>query len=852
MALQLRKGHTSSLGKAIATSFAVIALVLQPLVAGNIPAAFADDGINTQAELVAAIDDTSLSTITLSGGFEVSSQININHTLVLDGNNNTLTAASGWTGSGGNDSVLAVVAGNPTVRNVVVDGAAASEVQGVQVWQSAATLENVTSKNNQKAGIHVNGSTVNAINITTSNNSRGKSFLGVASFGGIVVSSGTLNISGLSTHNSENNQIRRNGGTVNDSSSQYYTTSILVAIRYTLKAAPVAPSITAPSAGTTVQGGTTVSWNAPSTNSTTQAAATYKVSLDGTLVAATSSTSYTFASLASGSHTVTVQSVSASGLVGGTASRSFTVNNLPQATVTTPTAAQVVSTKRNGNKLHVEGTFTDDNAVNYLQLELVKDGNLVTVYTMHYSDLGLNSDGTFAIDIPVSATITEGAYSLFYTPTDFTGGVGPRTERVFKIDNTNPTITVKTSTGNNDGSYLGQGGSYSRISFKLFDGAGNLKEVELNDHVYSRSGTWNDLNWQNITKSHLNQGDNTIIVRDKAGNESSLNFHYDNVAPVVGLVAPAGATNANTVEVKGWVTDDSMRYYACYITTNQNITAFGENWTTGQEPKNAGNSLTDTSCNTKWTTVSVGDSSNPVTLGNFDVSGLPEGDYTIHVHAHDRADNQSESTIGFTIDRTAPVVALGTITAITVGDNAVVSGTVNDPSVGEVEIFVGGVSVGMATVTAGAFSFEVEDLTVGTHTISAQATDAAGNASAVDTTTVVVKPKAPGTIITGDTPGVAGDGETVDADDDSTATVQVFTAPIIALGNQDVLGDNSTSNQRNSISDTTDTDVMGAADEKDGTFSPLGFAWYWWLVALAAIAGLWWLLAALRRRKDEE
>lgn len=847
MALQLRKGHTSSFGKTIAASFAVLALIIQPLVAGNVPAAFADDGINTQGELEAAIADTSLSTITLSGSFATDKQITVARTVTIDGAGNTISGVFAKTGNGNNSLLSPQGAANTvTVSNLALNAAGSINLHGINVYKATAILNNVTISNTSGGSDFTYGLVVNNANVTVNG-----VFTTTGNDNGVNVDAApaTLTVNGQHVH-SGGVAIYRQAGSVVDTNSQY--SSFLVV--YDVKFAPGTPIITAPAANTTVQGGTTVSWNAPTVGLSQQAAAKYRVSLDGTLVATTSSTSYVFSGLASGNHTVTVQSVSTSGLTGGTASRTFTVNNLPQATITTPAAAQVVSTKLNGNKLHVEGTFTDDNAVNYLQLELVKDGNLVTVYTMHYSDLGLNADGTFAIDIPVSATIAEGTYSLFYTPTDFTGGVGPRTERVFKIDNTNPTITVKTSTGNNDGSYLGQGGSYSRISFKLFDGAGNLKEVELNDHVYSRSGTWNDLNWINVTKSHLNQGDNTIIIRDKAGNESSLNFHFDNIAPVVGLVAPAGATNANTVEVKGRVTDDSMRYYACYITTNQNITAFGENWTTGQEPKNAGNSLTDTSCNTKWTSVSVGDSSNPVTLGNFDVSGLPEGDYTIHVHAHDRADNQSESTIGFTIDRTAPVVALGTITTITVGDNAVVSGTVNDPSVGEVEIFVDGVSVGMAAVTAGAFSFEVEDLAVGTHTISAQATDTAGNASVVDTTTVAVKPVGSTTTITDGAPGVDDDGETVDADDDSTATVQVFTAPIVALGNQDVLGDNDAASQRNSVSDTTDTDtdIKGATDEKDGTFSPLGFAWYWWLVALAAIAGLWWLLAALRKRGNEE
>ena len=124
MALQLRRGHTSSLGKVIATSFAVVALIIQPLVSGNIPAAFADDGINTQAEFEAALADTTQTTISLSGGFSTNKQININRTLTLNGNGFTISPSYTGTG-GGNDSGLAVIAGNPVINNLGVDGTAA-------------------------------------------------------------------------------------------------------------------------------------------------------------------------------------------------------------------------------------------------------------------------------------------------------------------------------------------------------------------------------------------------------------------------------------------------------------------------------------------------------------------------------------------------------------------------------------------------------------------------------------------------------------------------------------------------------------------------------------------------------
>lgn len=53
---------------------------------------------------------------------------------------------------------------------------------------------------------------------------------------------------------------------------------------------------------------------------------------------------------------------------------------------------------------------------------------------------------------------------------------------------------------------------------------------------------------------------------------------------------------------------------------------------------------------------------------------------------------------------------------------------------------------------------------------------------------------------------------------------------------------------------TSDKDVKGAEDVKgDDATSPLGVAWYWWLLGLAALASLlWWLLAWRRRRNEEE
>lgn len=274
---------------------------------------------------------------------------------------------------------------------------------------------------------------------------------------------------------------------------------------------------------------------------------------------------------------------------------------------------------------------------------------------------------------------------------------------------------------------------------------------------------------------------------DAAGNKSGWTVPgkvtIDMVAPEV-TIASASQTDTTTANFEGTVSDANLRYYYCYLTTNQTITVGDTTYTPGQEV-----GMRDANCNTTWAN---GQTNFNGSLGGFDITGLPTGSYTVNLVAYDRAGNNnagSPATYTFTIEATP--------------EN-------NGNEGGE------------------------------------------GNGS--NTPGNNQNPGGPAT--TGDN-GEVPNTEDDDDDTDGDANNQVFTAPIVALGNQGVLGTNTDNggNQSSAIDsgDISDQEVKGTSDEKqDGTFSPLGFAWYWWLVALAAITGLWWLLAALRRRKDEE
>lgn len=254
--------------------------------------------------------------------------------------------------------------------------------------------------------------------------------------------------------------------------------------------------------------------------------------------------------------------------------------------------------------------------------------------------------------------LADGEYTIRYNSLDMAGNISETKTSKFIVDHTAPTISINNAFGGDVASKI-----FREVSFGYYD-ANKVAYAQFNnDKIHNfTDAVWSntDTVWANRSWTGVHEGLNSVDLYDVAGNKATMQFTIDRTAPEVGLTAPTGTTNANSVEVKGWATDANMRYYACYITTNQPIYAFGTNWSTGQEPKDGSDndqSLADSACVTTWTSVNVGDSSNPVALGNFDIAGLPDGTYTIHMHAHDLAGNQNEATTEFTIDRTAPTIS---------------------------------------------------------------------------------------------------------------------------------------------------------------------------------------------------
>ena len=116
----------------------------------------------------------------------------------------------------------------------------------------------------------------------------------------------------------------------------------------------------------------------------------------------------------------------------------------------------------------------------------------------------------------------EGKYTI--TATDLAGN---KTTKTFYIDKTAPVLEIKADS-------VGTDPYYSRISFKLKDNMGFVKYILNGKVVEPTIATAGDANYGNI-KDKLHQGENTMILVDQAGNETTKTFIYDTIAPVLTL-----------------------------------------------------------------------------------------------------------------------------------------------------------------------------------------------------------------------------------------------------------------------------------------------------------------------------
>lgn len=142
-------------------------------------------------------DESVANTWSLNANCTAEGPINVPAGVTVNGKGNTIFAnyTFGSNGAGTNTVIGVVGADGVTINDLTVDGTDGVALHGINVYESTAlVLNNVTTKNNDKAGLTVNSSTVTVNNLTTQGN-----FVGV-NVDQRTPESASLTVNGLSSH----------------------------------------------------------------------------------------------------------------------------------------------------------------------------------------------------------------------------------------------------------------------------------------------------------------------------------------------------------------------------------------------------------------------------------------------------------------------------------------------------------------------------------------------------------------------------------------------------------------------------------------------------------------------------
>lgn len=457
----------------------------------------------------------------------------------------------------------------------------------------------------------------------------------------------------------------------------------------------------------------------------------------------------------------------------------------------------------------------------------------------------LVSGSTYSVTIDTLQFVKAnwmGTYNLQFTLYDVLGNHTSTKPVSILIDNDGPRAVL---TAPSSGSYVRE---ITKFTYDVTDATGvqsgwmafmqNGTEVERFTFAKESEGKW----YANVDTTLLDSGSYVIDTRfvDLLGKATyganKGTVVVDNDGPVTAI---SNATVlGDTITIEGIVSDSTnLRYYYCWLTTNQTITVDGHTFTPGQEVKlsNNADSTRNAACNTTWAN---GQNDFSGVLGGFNIPNVPDGSYTVNLVAYDLAGNNNAAnpaTYTFTLDRTAPEVAITSLTTDRIEGTADLDATI--------VLTIDGVDTApFAPEADGTWGYDfLPVLGEGAHNIIVTVSDILGN-ERFATASLTVLP-------------------VLDDEDEPETIVQIDSTPQAptlpsAVGPAaiaDVQGDSTTNNGEPAIEGaSTEKTPAQAVDLGGSDGTVLGIAWYWWLAIIAALAAAaWWIVGALRRRQAE-
>ena len=417
--------------------------------------------------------------------------------------------------------------------------------------------------------------------------------------------------------------------------------------------------------------------------------------------------SYTTAALANGSHSLTATATDAAGNTGAASS-------LLAVTLVPPAAAPVITSF--SPDTGVVGDGITDPAI------LTLTGTAVANSTVNISDgstlLGTaTASGTGAWSF-TTIPLPDGVHS--FTATVTVSGMTSAASAVMNVtvDTVAPAVptiaSFSTDSGTvgdgitNDNTLTLSGTAEANATVKVFDGA-----TLLGSAVANGSGAWS------YTTAALANGSHslTATATDAAGNtgaaSSAMSVTVDTVAPAAPTIA-SFSTDSGTVG--DGITNDNTLTLSGTAEANATVKVFDGATLLGSAVANGSGA---------W---------------SYTTAALANGSHSLTATATDAAGNTgaASSAMSVTIDTVAP--AAPTIASFSTDSGTVGDGITNDNTLtlsgtaeanATVKVFDGATLLGSAVANgSGAWSYTTAALANGSHSLTATATDAAGNTGA--------------------------------------------------------------------------------------------------------------------------
>ncbi len=476
-----------------------------------------------------------------------------------------------------------------------------------------------------------------------------------------------------------------------------------------------------------------------------------------------------------------------------------------------------------------------------------------------YNDAGATSPRWHEEYSTTSKTATSVANSEYWwrvKAVDHAGNAGPWSDLwKITIDNDAPIVSIDSPTGslfNTDVEVLGTVTDDNLRHYWV--------QVKRNGSVvYSKTVLSTGISNALLYTATL-EGDYvvTLAARDTAGGGANTGnrsgditklFTIDKEAPTISSIVFTGTPSGTEISNGGYTKE---QYFTFSLSSDSDTTRYQLKYWNNIE----GSSFKKA---TPWNPPNL--SSHSSSLGVYnDNFTQGEGTHYFAFSACDAAGNCSEydedNPFVITYDNTPPVVTVEAPATVAPGQQVTLTGTIDDPNATiTVEIEGGEPCIVSAPFTDngdGTWTWSCETTSPspdGGYEVTVTTIDQAGNEGPDSTKTTTLSVETPTTST------VPSGGETGDDPVIATSTPLPITplatgvaTPGIAGGGE-ILGDQTEAEDVNGEGASDNVEVAGAADtDEDGTWTPFGLAWHWWLVILGAIAGLWWAIAAWRRR----